>query len=322
MRLAGQTMGTSYRVVAIDSPSPAEELQAAIERSLDEVNGRFSNWDPESEVSILNEADSLQAISVSQEFVRLMQIANRVHQRSLGYFDVTLGPLIDLWGFGPSTDSGELEMLVPDPHLILETMQHVGQDRLLVLDEESSTIQKLNSEVSINLSAIAKGHAVDRLGDVLAEFGVKNSMIEIGGDLAARGHNQHERPWQIAIERPDAAGASVQKIVPLSDLAMATSGDYRNYFEQDQVRYSHIIDPQTGHPITHRTASVTVLAETAARADAWATALLALGRDRGLPIAEQHKLAVFFIDRARSNENLEFEVTASSAFRAIDAQDS
>ena len=165
----------------------------------------------------------------------------------------------------------------------------------------------------MNLSAIAKGYGVDAIAKEIAALGVENYLVEIGGDLVTRGTNAQGDVWRIGIERPDADAGTVEQIVSVPDLGLATSGDYRNYFEQDGVRYSHIIDATSGKPIAHATASVTVLAENAMLADGWATALLALGSDEALRIAEAENLAVFAIDRADGS----FVTVASPAFQDL-----
>jgi thiamine biosynthesis lipoprotein len=192
----------------------------------------------------------------------------------------------------------------------------VGQARLLDLDREAGTLAKSDPAVGINLSAIAKGYGIDAVAATLREAGIENYMVEIGGDLVAMGENDKGESWRIGIEKPETGAQNPQLIVPLDNLGMATSGDYKNFFEQDGVRYSHIIDPTTGRPITHSTTSVTVLSENAMLADAWATAMLALGQDRGLELAEEHKLAVFFISRDVTSDEETYITVQSSAFNA------
>lgn len=306
-RLVGETMGTTYSVTVIDLPETLTEkaLHQEIDATLAFVNKQMSNWDPESEVSVFNQTTALSPQPISAEFAEVMVAANSIHLNAGGVFDVTLAPLIDLWGFGPKKP-GEP---IPTDAEILAALGNVGQLSLLTLTDAPS-LQKTKPDVSVNLSAIAKGHGVDRVARLLEEKGISRYLVEIGGDLTASGENAKDEPWSIGIEKPDARERTLQLVLPLKDIGLATSGDYRNYFEEDGVRYSHIIDPNTGRPITHTTASVTVLAENAMLADGWATAMLALGHERGLGIANQLDLPVYFIYRAGND----YVTTASKAF--------
>ncbi|UWQ52035.1 FAD:protein FMN transferase (plasmid) [Leisingera caerulea] len=313
VRLSGQTMGTTYSVIAIGVDLDQEALAAEVDATLAAVNAKMSNWDPASEVSTFSAARSTAPVRVSPEFAHVLAAANDVHEKTGGKFDVTLGPLIELWGFGPRKP----EDPVPADAAITEALEGVGQARLLTLDQEAGTLKKSAPETGINLSAIAKGYGVDAVAKTLQGFGVENYMVEIGGDLVTKGQNAKGEAWRIGIEKPDAAAQTVQLIVPVSDLGLATSGDYRNYFEHEGQRYSHILDPVAGRPVTHRTASVTVIAENAMLADAWATAMLVLGSAEGLKLAEQHKLAVFFIDRDVQAGEDAYMTSASSAFEAL-----
>ncbi|KGJ06524.1 thiamine biosynthesis lipoprotein [Paracoccus halophilus] len=319
LELAGQTMGTTYSIVALDLEAKLDpdRVQAAVEATLERVNAGMSNWDPASEISRFNAQDSTDPVGISGELAEVMAAADRVHRLSEGQFDVTLGPLIELWGFGSRTP----DTPQPDDRAIAAAMALVGQDRMLVLDAGGSpaTLAKTQPGVDVYLAAIAKGYGVDAVAVTLRDLGLSDYLVEIGGEVVAAGRNPEGAPWRIGIERPDTAGRSVQQVVGLSDMGMATSGDYRNYFERDGVRYSHIIDARTGRPVSHATASVTVLAESAMMADAWATALLALGRERGMRIAEAQDLAVLFIARDAQAGDNGFVTTTSARFRDLQA---
>ncbi|MCV6596239.1 MAG: FAD:protein FMN transferase [Mangrovicoccus sp.] len=311
--LQGETMGTTYNVTTVGGPDTLDEasLKQAIDQALTRVNAAMNNWDPSSEVSQFNARDDSAAQKISADFVTVMQTANEIHSLSGGAFDVTLGPVISLWGFGPRSPDSPL----PNETDLAAAMALTGQAQLLSLTDDG--LAKSDPSVSVNLSAIAKGYGVDAIAAEIAALGVNDYIVEIGGDLAAKGNNPDGVPWRIAIERPTDTvdqTQSVQQVVGITDLGMATSGDYRNYFEQDGVRYSHIIDATTGRPVTHKTASVTVLAPSAMEADGWATALLALGSEKALPIAEAQGLAVFAIDRGPEGD---FITVASPAFEAI-----
>ncbi len=311
-------MGTTYAVIAVDQTGDLDpdRVQKAIDTTLAEVNASMSNWDPASEISRFNAA-APQPVDISPALAEVMALAKEVHAASLGRFDVTLGPLIELWGFGERT----AQSAVPSATDIAEAQALVGQSRLLRLTRHPDTLEKTAPGVSVYLAAIAKGYAIDRLAAALRELGLSDFMVEIGGDLVTAGLNPRGTAWRIGIERPDPTSQRVEDVVALRNMGMATSGDYRNYFEQEGVRYSHIIDATTGRPITHGTASVTVLTDTAMAADAWATALLALGAEQGLPLAEKNDLAVFFIVRDPSILEAGFSTLASSRFDAILARE-
>lgn len=318
LRLSGETMGTTYNIVAIDKTAEidADSVQAALEQTLADVNSQMSNWDPNSEISQFNASDTTQPVEISAELATVMQAAQFIHDESEGQFDVTLGPLIELWGFGARTPDSP----VPAPEAVAAALDIVGMDKVLTLGDAPATMAKAYPDTSVYLAAIAKGHGVDRLAEALQAFGITDYMVEIGGDLVTAGQNPSGEAWRIGVERPDAGEQKIEEIVDLSGLGMATSGDYRNYFEADGVRYSHIIDAETGNPITHTTASVTVLADNAMLADGWATALLVLGSERGLPIAEKHGLGVLFIDRDPQEQDVAFTTVASSAFKKLQAK--
>ncbi len=318
LKFSGETMGTSYNIVAIDKTADlsSDALEAAITATLAKVNSQMSNWDPNSEISRFNSATSSDPIKISPELTSVMTAANAIHDKSEGLFDVTLGPLIEIWGFGARTPDSP----VPADEKIAAALDVVGQSKVLTLDSDAATLAKNLPETSVYLAAIAKGYGVDQVAAVLAEAGIRDYMVEIGGDLVTAGHNPQGEAWRIGIERPDAASQTIEEVVDVSGLGMATSGDYRNYFEQNGIRYSHIIDGVTGRPITHGTASVTVLAENAMMADGWATALLALGQERGLRIAESEGLAVLFIARSPDSGATGFETTTSSQFSKLQAK--
>jgi FAD:protein FMN transferase len=315
IRLSGDTMGTTYHVTVVDPPADAGEaaLGAAVTSVLAEVNGKLSNWDPESEVSRFNAAATTEPIPVSEAMAEVMRVASSAHEISNGRFDVTLAPLIDLWGFGPRQPGDPL----PEDEEIEAALATVGQGEMLRLEGAPPTLAKAVPGVSVNLSAIAKGYGIDRVAAALEALGATDYLVEIGGDMMTRGRNPDGEAWSIGIERPDSGGGSIATVVAVSGYGMATSGDYRNYFEAEGVRYSHIIDPTTGRPITHGTASVTVLAANATTADALATALLVMGAEEGLAVAEREDLAAHFITRGGEG----FETAYSSAFEAALATD-
>ncbi|MEM9812049.1 MAG: FAD:protein FMN transferase [Pseudomonadota bacterium] len=309
VELTGTTMGTTYRLVALDRSGAVdrEALNSSLQIALADVNAAMSNWDPTSEVSRLNSSTDGTATAASGAMMQVLHAASDVQIGSNGAFDVTVGALVDLWGFGAQGGAGE----APSDAAIDATMAHVGQDTVLRLT--SNTVAKTAPAVSLYLSAIGKGYGVDLIAAAVEAEGITDYMIEIGGDLYAAGQNADGQTWQIGIETPDATDRRVQTIAGVSGGGMATSGDYRNYFEVDGTRYSHILDPRTGRPITHRTASATVITENAMLADAWATAMLVLGREEGMEIAAANELPVLFIDR----DGADFVTFRSPAFERL-----
>jgi thiamine biosynthesis lipoprotein len=311
IRLTGQTMGTSYSVTIVDNPDgiDKQKLKELIEDSLAKVNSQMSNWDRNSEISLFNKNNSDEPIHISQSLLDVITAANDINLKSGGVFDITLTPLINLWGFGTSKSVTE----TPTESEISLALNKVGQKNLLKLNYNEKTLSKIKKGVSINLSAIAKGYGIDQLAAMLADMQINRYLIEIGGDLIVSGLNAEDKPWSIGVETPSLTKHSVQSILTIRDKAMATSGDYRNFFEKNGIRYSHIINPNTGKPIRHKTSSVTVLAKSAMLADGWATAMLAMGAEKGMVVADRYQLAVFFISK---NKNM-FTTSSSLKFKEL-----
>jgi len=209
-----------------------------------------------------------------------------------GAFDITVGPLVNLWGFG----AAGIAQQPPGQADIDEALQTTGFEQLQT-DCGKPALRKRLAKLHVDLSAYAKGYAVDRLATLLDEAGIADYLVEIGGEMRMRGSNASRQKWAIAIETPSRAGRTVQTIIHLTDAAVATSGDYRNYFEYDGAVFSHTIDPQSGYPVTHEAASVTVIADNAAFADGVATALLVLGPKAGMELAEREQIAAYFLLR-------------------------
>ncbi|MGH1578929.1 FAD:protein FMN transferase [Planktotalea sp.] len=310
LKVTGLTMGTTYNVTAVDAPRSVtkSDLSNAVNNALNVVNAQMSNWDANSEVSRFNASTSLDALNVSPEFAEVMNAAEQVHLASGGSFDTTVGPLIELWGFGADAQT----LNVPSADKLAAAQAKSGHAN--TLNVASGALQKKQADAKVYLAAIGKGYGADLVGRALEDLGVKNYMVEIGGDLYASGLNADGTPWQIGIETPDASARGVLDVVSVSNVGLASSGDYRNFFEQDGQRFSHLIDPRTSRPVTHNTAATTVLADNAMLADAWATAFHILGKDEGLALAEEQGLAVLFTERDAANAG--FTTTASSQFQA------
>ncbi|MEP3048192.1 MAG: FAD:protein FMN transferase [Roseibium sp.] len=316
LELSGSTMGTNYSVTALDPDRNIDKaaLQKALEASLQEVNAQMSNWDMTSEVSRFNAHASTSPMKVSKALAKVVQASKEINQASDGQFDITLGPVIEAWGFG-AKNAGQRP--AADSNTVANAQQVAGQTQGLTVD--GTHLSKSIPGTQLYLPSIGKGFGVDQLAAVVKSFGLTDFMVDIGGDIYVSGRNADSFDWQIGIETPDSISQKAFQVASVSNLGMATSGDYRNYFERDGERFSHIIDAHTGQPIKHKTASVTVLAENTMQADAWATAMLVLGTERGLEIANQRDLAVLFIDRATNSGNNGFTSAVSDRFAQLQA---
>ena len=287
-------MGTTYSVklpIGKDrATSPDKEaLRAAIEALLEETNKRMSTYDADSELSRFNRYRNTDWFPVSGDLARVVEASLTYSRSSKGAFDITVGPLVNLWGFGPA----KVERRVPDAKEIEEALAHVGYAGVSA-KQAPGALRKDDPALHLDLSAIAKGFGVDILANYLESQGMEDYMVEIGGEVRAGGQNHLGGPWRIGISTPD-GGYEIQKVVSVRRAAMATSGDYRNYYEYGGRRYSHTIDARSGRPVTHALASVTVITGSCMEADAWATTLMVLGPDEGLRLAERSGLAAFFI---------------------------
>ncbi|MDT8363282.1 MAG: FAD:protein FMN transferase [Nitrosomonas sp.] len=296
--LQGQTMGTQYsikfrhpRISGI-----AESMREKIESVLAQINRSMSTYDPASEISRLNQRHTTDWIPVSAELLTVLDAALEIGRKSEGAFDITIGPLVNLWGFGSEFRSGQ----IPDEESINRLRRQTGHDKLR-LDRINGTVRKLDPDIHLDLSAIAKGYAVDQIAQLFTSAGIEHYMIEIGGEIRAKGSNTEESAWRIGIEKPQQHTETVHKILSIEDMALATSGDYRNFFEFNGKHYSHLINPVTGWPIQSYLVSVTVLAQQCMQADAWATALVVLGHERGLKIAEKWELPVLYLVNQNGN---------------------
>ena len=295
LRLFGETMGTHY-IVTIDSPSADDDgaaLQETIKARLAEINAQMSTWDSSSEISRFNNAQSTDWFEVSAEFVFVVAEAKRIFECTDGAFDPTVSPLIDLWGFGD-----DRKKTVPDATAIAAARQTTGMQHL-ALRREPPALKKSLAGLQLNLSAIAKGYAVDAIAAILVDQNVTSFMIDIGGENRAGLPKANGAPWRAGIESPLSAPLPGQdlpfsRIVELNQSSVATSGDYRNFFEIDGSRYSHAIDPTTGWPVKAPPAAVSVVHSSCMSADAWATALMVLGSEKGLPLAREQELSVLF----------------------------
>ena len=291
-------MGGTFSVKIVTAKDELEtpglqDVDRALRSSLDRIEGLMSTWDPDSELSRFNRSTSLEPFTVSLETFEVFRWSLEVGALTGGALDVTIGPLVDAWGFGPSGPRNT----VPTDEEIARLREATGLDRI-ELNPAALTVRKTRPEVRCDLSSVVPGYAADRLSTELSNRGFTDFLVDLGGEVRTRGRNETGTAWQVAIERPALHGDAIQRLVPLSDLAITTAGDYRKYREVDGRRVTHILDPRTGRPLTHRLASVTVIDALAVRADAFDTALMVLGTEDGLALARKLNLAALFIERS------------------------
>ncbi len=294
-QLSGYTMGTTFQLQIVDMPEgrQPDEIAQEVTELLSELDiGIFSTYAADSELSRLNRHEVNVPFIASEHLMHVLQQAQSVAILTNGAFDVTVGPLVNLWGFGPTIT---LQDAVPEQEKIDAALENVGYE-FLVIDPSSSAVRKTR-EIYVDLSGIAKGYAVDQVAAYFEDMGVENYFLEIGGELKIKGRKANGVDWVPAIEAPVDGESRVYEIFSnLGDaIGVAGSGDYRNYFEADGVRYSHEIDPGTGRPVNHNLAAVYVIEKETSIADAMATAFMVLGVDAGRELAERENMAVYFI---------------------------
>jgi thiamine biosynthesis lipoprotein len=296
IHLSGPTMGTTYNIkfVASEFIKPAD-LQNEVNALLVNINQLMSTYIADSELSRFNQFHSTEKFPLSSETLFVFAEALRLGDLSDGVLDVTIGPLINLWGFGPQSRPET----IPSAADISKAKSISGLDKLVLGDGWAS---KTAPELYIDLSTIAKGYGVDRVAELLEQYHLSNYLVEIGGEMRVSGNKASGQPWRIAVEKPVSNERAVHKLISIGDNAIATSGDYRIYYEENGVRYSHLINPQSGYPIKHNLVSVTVVHPSSMTADGLATALNVMGKDKAVRLAERNKLAVLLI----SKENGEF----------------
>ncbi|WP_194437512.1 FAD:protein FMN transferase [Vibrio fluminensis] len=306
IHLSGPTMGTTYNIKYIEQdglPAP-EAIQTEVDRLLEEVNDQMSTYRQDSELSRFNQHQSAEPFTVSPQTATVVKEAIRLNGLTLGALDVTVGPLVNLWGFGPEARPD----VVPSDEELAARRANIGIEHLSV---DGTQLTKDIPNLYVDLSTIAKGWGVDVVANYLQAEGIQNYMVEVGGEMRLKGLNREGVAWRIAIEKPTVDSRGIQEIIEPGDMAVATSGDYRNYFESDGVRYSHIIDPQTGKPINHKVVSVTVLDKSSMTADGLATGLMVLGEERGMQIANDNNIPVFMIVKTKDG----FKELASEAYK-------
>ncbi len=307
-RLGGETMGTSWSI-KLYSPISDEQFSLISTESIDmlaDLNQKLSTYKQDSEITRFNLSSELGWQPVSDEFATLVEKALLISELSQGAFDITVSPLVDLWGF--SKDEKET-MAFPSADEIARVKATTGY-RYLQVRKQPPALKKVLPELHIDLSAIAKGYAADRLATMLEAHGVINYLAEVGGELKASGISKALRPWLVGVEKPVPGWREIMRAVEVRGNGVGTSGDYRNFIEINGTRYSHTIDPRSGMPTVYKGASVTVITESALAADAWATAFFILPKDEALRLSEQHQLGIYYVEQSEDG----FVQTMNSRF--------
>ena len=312
LRLQGESMGTTWHITLVsppNSPHQAKELRASVEQILERIDEQMSNWRQDSEISRFNQAQSTEWFPVSSDLVKLVQTAQQVSQLSEGVYDITVGPLVNLWGFGSQAKTNTKP---PSEAEIKLALAKVGYEKLLT-QENPPALRKTQADLYVDLASIAPGYAVDLLAEYFEQQGIKQYMVEVGGEVRTLGPSPRGDAWRIGIEKPVDSGRSVQQGMHLVDAGLSTSGDYRDFFIENGKRYSHTLDTKTGQTVSHSLASVSVVADTASLADAYSTMLMAMGELKGKAFADQHQLKAFFIWRTDQG----FETYATAGFQPL-----
>ncbi|WP_255487294.1 FAD:protein FMN transferase [Oceanospirillum sediminis] len=308
-KFSGHIMGTTYNVTVVMKPEKEKiaALAEGMHQVLVDVDRKMSTYKPDSELSRFNKLLAGEALIVSADTGLVVQKALELSSDSDGAFDPTVGPLVNLWGFGPDLRPDRQ----PDEKALSEAFERVGYQAVSsrILGDGRYQLNK-SKDIYLDLSAIAKGYGVDKVADYLMQQGYTAFLVEVGGEIRVNGLKPGNSRWRIAIEKPVSDGQVVQSVIGITDISVATSGSYRNYFEEDGQRFSHTIDPETGRPVTHKLASVTVLHEDCALADALATTLMVMGPEKGMAYARKNKLAVYMLVKSDN----EFRVDQTQVF--------
>nr|WP_316676385.1 FAD:protein FMN transferase [uncultured Tolumonas sp.] len=307
LEIHGRTMGTFYGVKVVgDFPGGQQALQTQVDSLLKHYNDEISTYDPNSSLSKFNQQQTTAPFPVSQDMADIVISAVRVGQRTQGVLDVTVGPLVNLWGFGPD----RRPVKIPTDAQITAARQRVGIQRLHVdVSADHAELRKDIPNMYVDLSTVGEGFGADKIADFLESRGVHNYLVEIAGASRSRGVNAKGEPWKLAIQKPTDELDEVQAIVKPDGRAISTSGSYRNYYELNGQRYSHIIDPATGKPITHRLVSATVITPTALEADGLDTALMVMGPEKAMAFAKQQHLAVYLVIKTDKGFKAEYSET-------------
>ncbi|AFJ46414.1 FAD:protein FMN transferase ApbE [Shimwellia blattae] len=309
--LEGKTMGTYWRasLAGVDS-ARAETLRHKIQSQLDGDDQLMSTWKPDSALSRFNQSRSTAPWPVDEALSDIVTEALRVGAKTYGAMDITVGPLVNLWGFGPDKQP----VKTPDASQIARAKAQTGLKHLTVINKAGQQwLQKDIPGLYVDLSTVGEGYAADHLARLMEREGVSRYLVSVGGAVVTRGTNGEGNPWRVAIQKPTDQENAVQAVVDLNGHGISTSGSYRNYYELDGKRISHVIDPVSGAPIQHKLVSVTVIAPSALEADAWDTGLMVLGTEKAQQVAREQQLAVYMITRQEQG----FAVWMSPQFKTF-----
>lgn len=312
MRLVGESMGTTWHITLVtpaNSKRDLAELRQGIEQILLQIDQQMSNWRQDSEISRFNAAQTTDWFPVSLDLVKVVEAAQQVSQFSQGTYDITVGPLVRLWGFGSDKKT---EAKAPADAEIQAVLAKVGYQKLTV-QTSPPALRKARADMYVDLASIAPGYAVDLIGQYFEQQGIKDYMVELGGEVRTLGKSPRGDDWRIGIEKPVDLGKAVQQGMLLANAGLSTSGDYRDFFVENGKRYSHTIDTSTGYTASHNLASVSVVAENTTLADAYSTMLMAMGEVKGKAFADQQQLKAYFIWRTDQG----FETYATASFKPL-----
>lgn len=293
MQLSGTAQGTTYhfKLVTSNLSITSEKLKIETENILRHIDETVSNWREDSEISRFNRQNTTDWFPVSPEIIELLAIANKVHSKTGGCYDLTVQPLFELWGFSKHTQH------IPSQQDIQKTLLHVGMDKLDIAVDRHQ-IRKKDRDLTISFDSIAQGYTVGAIANYFERQGIQNYLVELGGEMKVKGKKANGQPWRVAIEKPVADTRSVQRILDIGSdegISVMTSGTYRNFFESNGETYSHILDPRTGYPVSHHVLSTTVLHNDPTWADAWSTGLLCVGENEAIKLAVAEGLKTLII---------------------------
>lgn len=309
--LEGKTMGTFWRVSVINVDQAKDQaLRQKIQAQLDADDRLLSTWKNDSALMRFNHFSGTTPWPVSEAMADIVTMSLRIGAKTHGAMDITVGPLVNLWGFGPDKQP----VKTPDPQQIAAAKARTGLQHLTVINQaDKQFLQKDIPDLFVDLSTVGEGYAADHLARLMEQEGISRYLVSVGGALVSRGMNGEGHPWRVAIQKPTDRENAVQAIVDINGHGISTSGSYRNYYELDGKRISHIIDPQTGRPIDHKLVSVTVIAPTALEADGWDTGLMVLGPEKAQDVVREQGLAVYMIVK----EGEGFKTWMSPQFRTF-----
>ena len=315
IRLSGPIMGTQYNItIACKADKSEKQWRTELLPVMQAVNQTMSTYISNSELSLFNQSRNTDFQPISSSMVDVFSAARRVSEETNGAFDVTVMPLVNLWGFGPQKNHHLQTITIPTQEQLNRIAEIVGFEKL-ELDKSFTSWKKSHQDVSVDFSGIAKGYAVDQVSTKLFELGCNDHLVDIGGELRASGKKVDGTSWRLAVEKPSISGG-IQAVINISEMSVASSGDYRNFYTHNGKRFSHTIDPRTLKPIEHNLASVTVLDPIASRADALATAFMVMGNE-ALDFAEVNDIPAYFIFRSpelSSESQDQFQTFYSDAF--------